>query len=155
MFSHKSDEWQTPQQFFNDLQEKYGYFDMDVAATPNNSKCTFFCSKDLADGKDGLTSNWMDNNFCNPPYSMQREFVIKALEEQKKGKQTVMLIPARTDTKLFHDFIYKKIGIEIIFIKGRVKFISPNGGLLRGTKMNGSNDASPFASMVVIFRKPA
>jgi site-specific DNA-methyltransferase (adenine-specific) len=152
MFGHKSDEWQTPQDLFNQLDNEFGHFDMDVAATPNNSKCIFFCSKDMANRKDGLKSKWMIKNWCNPPYSMQKEFVIKALEEQKMGCLTVMLLPARTDTKLFHEYIYNKPNIEIRFIKGRIKFISPDGSLLRGTKMNGSNDAAPFASMLVIIK---
>ena len=65
---------------------------------------------------------------------------------------TVMLIPARTDTRFFHNYIYNKPGIEIRFLKGRVKFINPVSPLLRGTKMNGSNNAAPFPSMVIIFR---
>lgn len=151
MFSKKSDEWQTPQELFDSLNAEFGPFKMDVAATIKNTKCLYFCSFD-DNSEDGLTTDWMSNNWCNPPYSMVKEFVAKAVEEQKNRKQTVMLIPARTDTRFFHDYIYQKPDVEIRFLKGRIKFISPNGELLRGTKMNGSNNAAPFPSMVVIFK---
>lgn len=80
-----------------------------------------------------------------------KEFVEKALAEQKGGNLTVMLIPARTDTRFFHDYIYNKKNIEVRFLKGRVKFINPDIPLLRGTKTNGSSNAAPFPSMVVVF----
>ena len=80
------------------------------------------------------------------------DFTKKATEEAQKGNLTVMLIPARTDTRFFHDYIYNKPNVEVRFLKGRVKFINPNGKLLRGTKMNGSNNAAPFPSMIVVFK---
>lgn len=76
--------------------------------------------------------------FCNPPYGrVIGDWVKKAYEESKKPDTlVVMLIPARTDTKWFHDYIYHKA--EIRFIKGRLKF-------------GGSNNSAPFPSMVVIY----
>ena len=148
-FQHKSDEWETPQELFNSLSAKFGPFKMDVAANVSNSKCDFFCGLDTH--QDGLVASWMEKNWCNPPYSKIKEFCKKAQEEAQNGKKTVMLIPARTDTKFFHDYIYNKPNVEVLFLKGRIKFISPDGKLLRGTKMNGSNNAAPFPSMVVIF----
>lgn len=146
-FSRKTDEWQTPQHIFDELNDEF-YFRCDVAADSNNRKCEAFISKE----EDALGAfSWMNRNWCNPPYSKTKEFVSKAISEQKKGRLTVMLIPARTDTVLFHDYIYKKPGIEIRFVRGRIKFIHSDGELLRGTTMNGSNDAAPFPSMIVIF----
>lgn len=148
--SHKSDEWQTPQELFDQLSAEFGPFDMDVAANIKNSKCFYFAGLDTKE--DGLQSSWMKVNWCNPPYSQVKEFIAKAAEQQKLGKVTVMLIPARTDTRFFHDYIYQQPRVEVRFLRGRLKFINPNGPLLRGTRMNGSNDAAPFASMVVIFK---
>ena len=77
--------------------------------------------------------------FCNPPYGKEiAKWVQKSVEEsRKKNTLVVMLIPARTDTKYFHDFIYGKA--EIRFIRGRLKF-------------GNAKTAAPFPSMVVIFR---
>lgn len=151
-FSHKSDEWETPQELFDNLNIEFGGFNMDVAANSTNAKCSFFCFKD--ERFDGLKQNWMKKNWCNPPYSLVKEFCLKATEEAKKGNLTVMLIPARTDTKFFHEYIYNKPNVEVRFLKGRLKFINPEGKLLRGTKMNGSNNCAPFPSMIVVFTPP-
>lgn len=150
-FSHKSDEWQTPQELFDSLNGEFGPLQMDVASTIANSKCPYFLSLENKNG-DGLQEPWMRSNWCNPPYSKVREFAAKAEKEAEKGNMTVMLIPARTDTRFFHDHIYNKPDVDVRFLKGRIKFISPDGQLLRGTTMNGSNNAAPFPSMVVIFK---
>ena len=78
--------------------------------------------------------------FVNPPYGREIvKWVEKSyLESQKENTLVVMLIPARTDTRWFHDFIYHKA--EIRFIKGRLRF-------------GNSNNNAPFPSMIVIFRK--
>lgn len=80
------------------------------------------------------------NVFCNPPYGREiGKWVEKAYQTNKEsGDLVVMLLPARTDTKWFHDFIYKKA--EIRFVKGRLKF-------------GGSKSGAPFPSMVVIYKK--
>lgn len=77
--------------------------------------------------------------FCNPPYGKEiGKWVQKSLEESRKPNTlVVMLIPARTDTRYFHDFIYGKA--EIRFIRGRLKF-------------GNSKTSAPFPSMVVIFK---
>jgi len=87
---------------------------------------------------DGLTINWKKSNYCNPPYNNQKAWVEKAYNESLKNKICVMLLPARTDTKLFHDFIFKK-AYEIRFIKGRLKFKQ-------------YTNSAPFPSMIVIFK---
>lgn len=147
-FSHKSDEWQTPPELFNSFQNEFGSFGLDVAATMENKKCPMFY--DLK--SDSLSQPWMKRNWCNPPYSRLKDFVKKASEESDLGKMTVMLIPARTDTAMFHDYIYQKPNVEIRFLRGRIKFINPDSPLLRCSRMNGSNNAAPFPSMVVIFK---
>ena len=147
-FSHKSDCWETPPELFSVYDREF-HFDCDVAADHENTKV-----KDnwIAEGSDALKCPWGGRNWCNPPYSKVLDFTKKATEEAQKGNLTVMLIPARTDTRFFHDYIYNKPNVEVRFLKGRVKFINPNGKLLRGTKMNGSNNAAPFPSMIVVFK---
>lgn len=78
--------------------------------------------------------------FCNPPYGREStaRWIKKCAEEARKPNTTVvMLIPSRTDTKAFHEYIYGKA--EIRFVKGRLKF-------------GGSKYGAPFPSMIVIFR---
>lgn len=135
LFSSNSDEWATPQDFFDRLNEEF-HFNLDPCALPENAKC----SKYFTPKSNGLSQNWGGYvTFCNPPYGRKiYEWVKKCYDESRKPDTTVvLLIPARTDTKYFHEFIYHKAK-EIRFIKGRLKF-------------GDSNNSAPFPSMVVIF----
>ena len=135
MFSSKTDLWSTPQDFFDKLNEEFN-FTLDPCATDSNHKCGKYFTID----DDGLKQNWEGNIvFCNPPYGRKiYKWVEKCYNESKKQRTTVvMLIPARTDTKYFHEFIYHKAK-DIIFVKGRLKFGS-------------SKNSAPFPSMIVIF----
>ena len=134
MFTSNSDEYSTPDALFESLNEEFD-FTLDPCATHENHKClTYYTS-----AENGLNQNWGGERvFCNPPYSKIAEWVRKCYEESlKAGTLVVMLIPARTDTKYFHDYILH--GSEIRFIKGRIKF---------GSEKN----SAPFPSMIVIFR---
>ena len=131
MFSSATDLWETPQDFFDILNDEF-HFDIDVCALPENAKCGKFYSPE----DDGLSKNWGGTCWCNPPYGRKiGEWVKKASES---NATVVMLLPARTDTKWFHDYIYHKT--EIRFIKGRLKF-------------GNSKNSAPFPSMIVIFKK--
>jgi phage N-6-adenine-methyltransferase len=131
-FSSATNEWATPQDFFDQLNAEF-QFTLDPCATEENAKCAkFYTEKD-----DGLVQSW-DNErvFCNPPYGRAIGHWVKKASEARGG-MVVLLIPARTDTRYFHDYIYGKA--EIRFIKGRLKF--------------GAGSApAPFPSMVVVFR---
>jgi len=156
MFGKASDEWSTPQAFFDELDAEFG-FALDVAATKDNAKCVGYLGIDglyedalLASWRDalhkvddgtGLRACWM-----NPPYSQCREFIRKAaLEAQYFGIVTVCLVPSRTDTRWWHDHVWDaeknaaRDGVEIRFVKGRLKF----GGATAG---------APFPSVVIVFR---
>lgn len=136
VFSSQTDEWATPQWLFDELDAEF-HFDLDPCATNENHKCAKYYTK----ADDGLTKNWGGwSVFCNPPYGRQiGKWVRKAYEEAKKPQTTVvLLVPARTDTKWFHDYIYGKA--EIRFIRGRVRF-------------GDSKNCAPFPSMVVVWRK--
>jgi len=135
LFSSENEEWETPVDFYNELNKEVK-FNLDPCALPNNAKCEkFFTPSD-----DGLSQNWEGYvAFCNPPYGRKiYDWVKKCYEESRKeNTRVVMLIPARTDTKYFHEFIYHKAK-EIRFIRGRLKF-------------GGSKNSAPFPSMVVVF----
>lgn len=135
IFSHATDEWETPQDFFDELNRIY-HFDLDVCATEQNAKCKrFFNSK-----QDGLKKSWGGATiWCNPPYSNIIEWCRKATEEQQNGTTTVMLVPARTDTKWFHQYVWQKPNVDVQFVRGRLRF-------------GGSNQNAPFPSMVIVFR---
>ncbi len=135
MFSSKTDEWETPQDFFDELDKEF-HFTLDPCATHENAKC----KKYYTVKEDGLKQDWQGETvFCNPPYGKAiKNWVKKCYEESRKPNTTVvMLIPARTDTTYFHEYIYKKAK-EIRFVKGRLKF-------------GCSKNSAPFPSMVVIF----
>lgn len=147
MFSSKSDEWETPQDLFDKLNEEFG-FTLDPCATDENAKCEkYYTMKD-----DGLSKDWSGEVvFVNPPYGRQiGKWVKKSYEEYLKGTTVVMLIPSRTDTRWFHDYIYGKA--EIRFLKGRLKFVNK---LLPSYKENGEFKLSPapFPSMIVVYNK--
>ena len=135
IFSSATDEWATPQGFFDKLNEEF-HFTLDPCALPHNAKCKKF----FTPNEDGLRQDWGGEIvFCNPPYGRAiSDWVRKCSEESKKPNTTVVaLIPARTDTRYFHEYIYKKAR-DIRFIKGRLKFGS-------------SKNSAPFPSMVIIF----
>lgn len=130
MFSSQTDLWATPQDLFNELDNEFG-FTVDVCALPENAKCKQYYTPEI----DGLKQEWTGVVWCNPPYGRQ---IGKWVEKAAKSTcRVVMLLPARTDTKWFHDFIYGYA--EIRFIKGRLKF-------------GGCNNSAPFPSMICVFR---
>lgn len=136
MFSSKTDLWSTPQDLFDELDNEF-HFTLDVCADEHNHKCGNYYTKE----QDGLSQAWIGTVWCNPPYGRGiGQWVRRALFASVAGNTVVMLLPARTDTKWFHDYIYKRDNVEIRFIKGRLKF-------------GGSKNSAPFPSMIVIFKK--
>ena len=134
-YSSKTNEWSTPQDFFNELDKEFN-FTLDPCSTRENAKCTkYFTVED-----DGLKQDWSkDVVFMNPPYGREIKYwVQKAYEESLKGATVVCLIPARTDTTYWHDYIFGKAD-DIRFIKGRLKF-------------GGSKNPAPFPSAIIIYK---
>ena len=112
------DDWETPQQLFDKLNLVYN-FTLDPCATNENAKCKKYYTRE----DNGLSKDWKGEVvFMNPPYGREiSKFVKKAYDEWLNNDcTTVAWLPARTDTKWFHDYIYQFA--EIIFIKGRLKF---------------------------------
>jgi site-specific DNA-methyltransferase (adenine-specific) len=134
LFASKNEVWETPQAFFDKLNDEFR-FTLDACALPENAKCRLYYTPQ----DDGLLQDWSGHTtFCNPPYGRKiAAWVEKCYwESRKKNTKVVMLLPARTDTVYFHSYIYQKA--EIRFVKGRLKF---------GNALN----SAPFPSMVVIY----
>ena len=130
----KSDEWTTPQYLYDELDSEF-HFNLDPCSTDENCKCERHYTRE----DDGLKHSWGGCSvFCNPPYSDIATWVEKCYREGTKDNTiVVLLIPSRTDTRYFHDFIYGRS--EIRFVKGRLRFCD-------------SKENAPFPSMIVIFR---
>lgn len=149
-FSHKTDEWSTPDDVFAELDREF-LLDLDVCANPLNAKKQNYFVKGFDGGllgetkletlalADGLVQDWSGRRcWMNPPYGRK---INAWIEKAATGGADIVvaLLPARTDTDWFHRYLYHKENVEIRFIKGRLKF-------------GGSKNSAPFPSMVVIFR---
>ena len=134
MYSSATVEWETPQDVFDRLNDEF-HFTLDPCCTHENAKC----EKHYTKLENGLTQDWTGETvYCNPPYGREMpKWIEKCADHAKRGGTAVMLIPARTDTKAFHEWIYHRA--EIRFLKGRLKF-------------GNSKNSAPFPSMIVVFR---
>jgi len=132
LFSSKSNEWTTPNDFYEELNKEFN-FTLDPCCTKENAKCSKYFTKE----DDGLEQDWSkDIVFMNPPYAREiKHWVKKAYEESLKGATVVCLIPARTDTSYWHDYCFKG---DVRFLRGRLKF--------------SNKGSAPFPSAVVIFK---
>ncbi|MEJ1301304.1 DNA N-6-adenine-methyltransferase [Lactiplantibacillus plantarum] len=139
LFTSNKEDWETPQDFYDRLNAKY-HFEWNLAASDDNAKCSCYFTRDdnsLEQDWEGLSGNL----FLNPPYGRELKlWVKKAATTGLKDKQNlVMLIPSRTDTSYWHDYIFNHA--EIKFLRGRLKF-----------EVDGiSGDSAPFPSAIVIY----
>jgi len=132
-FSSKTDDWATPQDFFDNLNKTFN-FTLDPCASHENHKCAKYYTKD----DDGLSKSWEgETAFMNPPYGREIGKWVKKAYDESKHATVVCLIPARTDTAYWHDYCMKG---EITFIRGRLKF-------------GNSKQSAPFPSAVVVFKR--
>ncbi len=155
LFSSDTGEWETPQEFYDELN-KFWRFNLDPCATKENAKCETYYTKE----QDGLERDWCyvqynpeykspylrypGRVFCNPPYGREiGQWVEKAVAEVQNGNAevVVMLLPARTDTRWFHDYVLPNAYL-VRFVRGRLKF-------------GGSKNSAPFPSVVVVFKGDA
>lgn len=134
LFTSQTDEWATPQAFFDALNETL-HFTLDPCATPQNAKCCRYFTK----AENGLTQEWTGRVFMNPPYGREiGKWVRKAYEESRKNAELVVcLLPARTDTSWWHDYC---LGGEIYFVRGRLRF-------------GNAKNSAPFPSAIVCFER--
>ncbi len=136
LYSSRSEEWPTPQDFYDVLHKEFN-FTLDPCATVENAKCgTFFTKED-----NGILQDWGQNVvFCNPPYGKQmRAWAEKCHVAALGGATVVLLAHSRTDTRWFHDYVYGKA--ELRFVKGRLKF-------------GDGKQSAPFPSLLAIYRPP-
>lgn len=150
MFGKATDEWETPQVFFDALNAEFA-FQIDCAARAENRKCELYFGPDVgAPYSNALHADWTTGRppftcWLNPPYSQCREFIAKATLEARKGCTAVALVPSRTDTKWWHEHVWSdrthgpRLGVEIRFQRGRLKF-------------GNSQNSAPFPSVVLVFR---
>lgn len=133
MFSSKTDQWETPQDFFDRLNSVFR-FQVDVCALPENAKCVEYYTPE----NDGLAQDWSGVCWMNPPYGRKiSAWVEKAYRSAKENGATVVcLLPARVDTRWWHNYCAKG---EVHFIRGRLKF-------------GGNANGAPFPNAVVVFR---
>lgn len=134
-FSSAKDDWATPPDLFSALNDEF-HFSLDPCAAPENAKCPRFFTKT----EDGLAQDWKDEVvFLNPPYGRALgRWLCKAYESTLRGATVVCLVPARTDTRWWHEYVMKG---EIRFLRGRLKF-------------GGAQNSAPFPSAIVVFRPP-
>jgi phage N-6-adenine-methyltransferase len=133
MFTSVTDEWETPREFFEAVDKVY-HFDLDVCATHANAKCERYFTKEV----DGLSQIWSGVCWMNPPYGREISlWVRKAYESAlEAGTVVVCLLPARTDTKWWHNYVIARAE-RICFIRGRLRF-------------SGKGPA-PFPSALIVF----
>ena len=132
-FSSATDDWATPEDFFQKLHREFR-FETDVCASLTNAKCEHFYTKEA----DGLGQNWTGTCWMNPPYGREiGRWMEKAYQSARQNGATVVaLVPARTDTRWWHQYAIKG---EVFFVPGRLKF-------------GNAKASAPFPSAVVVFR---
>lgn len=140
-FSSKSQTWNTPKYLFDELDALWN-FTLDVACIESSA----LCEKYFTPTDNGLLQDWENNIcWCNPPYDDIITWSKKCVLEYRTGSTVLMLIPARTDTKAFHEYLCLDCTC-ICFIKGRLCFSDPT----KQTKRTKSNTA-PFPSALFVF----
>ena len=122
LFSSAKQTWQTPKAVYQTLDAEFRFDDDPCPTMPMT---------------DGLTRRWGGVVFCNPPYKQIAVWVRKAWEEAQTGKTVVLLIPSRTDTRWWHEYVMT--ATEIRFIRGRLRF-------------EGAKHSAPFPSVIVIWQ---
>jgi len=146
--SSKYDAWETPKALYDSLNAAF-QFQLDAAASGANAKASHWFTKE----DDALRQDWhpYESIFINPPYGrgMSAAFVAKAAAEAAKGCTIVMLLPARTCTRWFHAHLYNKPTVELIFLKGRLKFEIDGKPVL---DKHGRPQSAPFPSMIAVLR---
>lgn len=132
-FSSKTELLATPQDFFDLLHAEFG-FETDVCAISSNAKCRRYFTPEV----DGLKQKWRGVCWMNPPYGrVIADWMQKAFESAREGATVVALVPARTDTRWWHDYVRR--AAEIRFVKGHLRF-------------GDASASAPFPSAIVVFR---
>lgn len=136
------EDWRTPPDLFASLHREFN-FTVDAAATPANALLPRFWTRN----EDAFAQDWRGERvFCNPPYGRDSGKWIALFSKWGRGggaSIVVALLPARTDTRAFHDYIWQKPNVEVRFLRGRLRFGSPDDGR--------PMSQAPFPSMIAVF----
>lgn len=139
--SKASDDWGTDHGVFAKLNDEF-HFTLDVNADVTNHKCPLYFTKE----QNALIQKWAPHRcYCNPPFSLNYEFIKKGKEEANRGAFVVFLIPARTNVSWFHEFVWDnkkhqpQVGVTVRFFPGRLPYI-------------GSHGEAPFPVMLIVFK---
>lgn len=134
-YMSRTDEWATPQWLFNALSKEFR-FTLDPCASEKNAKCRRYFTKE----DDGLAQDWgTEVVWMNPPYGrVIGRWMKKAWETSLAGGMVVCLVPARTDSRWWHDYAMRG---EVRLLVGRIKF-------------GNAKTRAPFPSAIVVFRPP-
>ena len=139
---NNDDNYATPPELYNELNQRF-QFDFDPCPY-NEGKIN----------KCGLSIDWGKSNFVNPPYTrkLKEAFILKGIEEMKKGNLCVFLLPVSTSTKIFHEQILPN-ATNIEFIKGRIKFgkINKDGEFYLPLNKHGKTQSGTKDSMIIVF----
>lgn len=108
-------------------------FDLDVCCSNENIPATYYYKDGL---KDGLKESWKQYNWCNPPFDECKKWVQKAYGEQQNGKTSILLIPVRTETSYWFDYILYNPNVEIYWLRKGYKFLHPDTGKELGVFKN-------------------
>jgi site-specific DNA-methyltransferase (adenine-specific) len=140
LFSHNSDDWSTPSDVLDGLRSEFGEL-FDPCPIGALYAWNPFV---LPEERDGLIIDWRETNFVNPPYSKWQKWLEKGYEEFLKGNTSIFLVPARTDTRAFHKYVWDDSRdrpypyVTLRFISGRLRF-------------GGAKNGAPFPSMIIVF----
>lgn len=139
----RADDWETPRALFDELNAEFS-FTTDVCASSENALCTRY----FTSAENGLAQEWSGVCWMNPPYGREiARWMEKAHHASLLGATVVCLVPARTDTRWWHDYAEK--ASERRFLRGRLRFA--RNSVLIGDRSKGGATA-PFPSAIVVFR---
>lgn len=134
-YSSEKTTWRTPKSFFDKLNDRFGPFTLDAAASDGNALCDSYFTEQT----DGLLRDWSGSVFCNPPYDRNLgNWLEHAYSQRNRCDVIVMLVPARTDTGYWCEWVYGHAD-EILFVEGRLSF-------------SDIKTSAAFGSAVVIYR---
>lgn len=133
LFMSNKDDWETPKDLYESLNNEF-HFNLDPCCSKDTAKCSSFYTIE----DDGLCKRWEGNVFMNPPYGRQIvNWIKKAKEESNNGATVVCLVPARTDTKWWHNYCMKSTEIRL---------------LTRRLTFEGANNKATFPAAIIVFR---
>jgi phage N-6-adenine-methyltransferase len=143
MTKYEDEDFRTPQNFFDGVNDLEGPFDLDVCRSAANTKCDAYIDRK----QNSLLRDWFGSVWCNPPYSDPKKWFEKAIREldENRCSKVTFLVHLDTSTRWFHDYVLERAA-AIYFVKGRLKFSGPHSD---------PKQSSPRASVVVVMTKRA